>query len=59
MPSKRGFLPKRKPRNVYQRLLDNFDSDKDGKITREEWDAIQKYISEGKNTAFASGWRQR
>jgi outer membrane protein assembly factor BamB len=33
--------------------FDNFDSDKKGKITREEWDGMAKYMASGKNVAFA------
>jgi outer membrane protein assembly factor BamB len=29
------------------------DANKDGKLVREEWDAILKFLSEGKNSAFA------
>ncbi len=33
--------------------FDVMDANKDGKVSREEWDAILKFISEGKNAAFA------
>lgn len=32
--------------------FDNFDPNKDGKITREEWDTQAKYMTSGKNVAF-------
>src|SRR5262245_10085248 len=34
-------------------FFDSMDANKDGKITRDEWDAILKCMSEGKNSAFA------
>jgi outer membrane protein assembly factor BamB len=34
-------------------FFDNNDLNKDGKITRDEWDAIRKIMAEGKNVAFA------
>jgi outer membrane protein assembly factor BamB len=34
-------------------FFDNQDLNKDGKITRDEWDAITKFMSEGKNGALA------
>jgi outer membrane protein assembly factor BamB len=37
-------------------LKDSFDSidvNKDGKISRDEWNAVLKYLAEGKNSAFA------
>jgi len=33
--------------------FDSLDMNKDGKITRDEWDAIRKFMSMGKNRAFA------
>ncbi|HWY87888.1 MAG TPA: PQQ-binding-like beta-propeller repeat protein, partial [Gemmataceae bacterium] len=34
-------------------FFDNQDINKDGKITRDEWDTIMKFMSEGKDTALA------
>lgn len=52
--AKEGVLTKEKAQKTFIKdMFDNFDPDKDGKITREEWEGILRYISEGKNTAFA------
>jgi outer membrane protein assembly factor BamB len=37
-------------------LKDSFemiDTNKDGRVTRDEWDAVLKFVSDGKNVAFA------
>jgi outer membrane protein assembly factor BamB len=34
-------------------MFDAVDTNKDGKITRDEWDTILKFLAEGKNSAFA------
>jgi outer membrane protein assembly factor BamB len=34
-------------------FFDNQDTNRDGKLTREEWDANQKFLASGKNSAFA------
>jgi outer membrane protein assembly factor BamB len=34
-------------------FFDGFDMNQDGKITRDEWDAVLKFMSEGQNSAFA------
>jgi outer membrane protein assembly factor BamB len=34
-------------------FFDNNDTNKDGKLTRDEWDAAQKLLASGKNSAFA------
>jgi outer membrane protein assembly factor BamB len=34
-------------------FFDANDTNQDGKLTREEWDATLKFLSEGKNSAFA------
>ena len=34
-------------------FFDNQDLNKDGKLTRDEWDVILKFMAEGKNCAFA------
>jgi outer membrane protein assembly factor BamB len=51
---KDGALSKAKAQKTF--LKDSFDSldfNKDGKITRDEWDTLVKMISEGKSSAFA------
>lgn len=35
-------------------FFDNNDANKDGKITRDEWDAMLKFLASGKNIAFAA-----
>ena len=34
-------------------FFDNQDTNMDGKLTRDEWDAVMKFMMEGKNAAFA------
>lgn len=34
-------------------FFDNQDANRDGKLTRDEWDAAQKFLASGKNSAFA------
>lgn len=34
-------------------FFDNQDANMDGKLTRDEWDAVMKFMAEGKNSAFA------
>lgn len=34
-------------------FFDHQDANGDGKLTRDEWDSIMKFMSEGKNSAFA------
>jgi outer membrane protein assembly factor BamB len=51
---KDGALSKAEAQKTF--LKDSFDSldfNKDGKITRDEWDTLVKMISEGKSSAFA------
>jgi outer membrane protein assembly factor BamB len=38
---------------MLKNFFDPVDANKDGKVTREEWDAVVKFMAEGKNTAFA------
>jgi outer membrane protein assembly factor BamB len=40
-------------KTMLKNFFDNNDTNKDGKITREEWDANMKFMSSGKNSAFA------
>ena len=44
---------KRSRRARFKDLFDNNDTNKDGKITRDEWDAMVKYAADSKNSAFA------
>jgi len=48
-----GALSKEEADKALQGFFDNQDANHDGKITRDEWDAISKFVSEGKNSAFA------
>jgi len=46
-------LSKKEADQAFEGFFDNQDTNNDGKITRDEWDAISKFMSEGKNSAFA------
>jgi len=48
-----GALSRDEAEKAFQGFFDNQDLNKDGKITRDEWDTILKFMSEGKNSAFA------
>jgi len=37
----------------FKDFFDHYDANKDGKITRDEWEMMLKFIAEGKNSAFA------
>jgi outer membrane protein assembly factor BamB len=37
----------------FKDFFDAVDENKDGKVTRAEWDAVLKFMAEGKNSAFA------
>lgn len=37
----------------FKDFFDAVDENRDGKVTRAEWDAVVKYMAEGKNSAFA------
>lgn len=51
---KDGVLTKAESDNTFLKgFFDNNDANKDGKLTREEWDANIKFMSAGKNSAFA------
>ena len=51
---KLGYLTKDGSEKTFLKgFFDNNDTNKDGKITREEWDAQQKFMSASKNSAFA------
>jgi outer membrane protein assembly factor BamB len=48
-----GVLSRAEGETVLQGFFDSQDSNKDGKITREEWDAILRFMAEGENSVFA------
>ena len=48
-----GALSREEAEKAFQGFFDNQDANKDGKVSRDEWDAIMKFMSEGKNSAFA------
>ncbi len=50
---KDGALSREEGEKAFQGFFDSQDTNKDGKVTREEWDTILKFMSEGKNSAFA------
>jgi outer membrane protein assembly factor BamB len=50
---KDGALGREEAEKAFEGFFDNQDTNKDGKITRDEWDALIKFMSEGKNSAFA------
>jgi outer membrane protein assembly factor BamB len=48
-----GALSREEAEKDFEGFFDHQDTNKDGKITRDEWDAIIKFMSEGENSAFA------
>ncbi|HEV3340212.1 MAG TPA: PQQ-binding-like beta-propeller repeat protein [Pirellulales bacterium] len=48
-----GAISKAEGEQAFGGFFDNQDTNKDGKISREEFEAIVKFMSEGKNSAFA------
>ncbi|HTU17921.1 MAG TPA: PQQ-binding-like beta-propeller repeat protein [Gemmataceae bacterium] len=51
---KLGYLTKAGAKKTFLKdFFDNNDPNKDGKITRKEWDAQMKFMSTAKNSAFA------
>ena len=49
-----GKVSREESENTFLKgFFDNNDTDKDGFLTREEWDATIKFMSAGKNSAFA------
>lgn len=50
---KDGALSRAEGEQAFQGFFDTQDTNKDGKVTRDEWDAILKFMSEGRNSAFA------
>jgi outer membrane protein assembly factor BamB len=52
--NKDGVISKEEAEKTFMKgFFDNFDANKDGKLTRDEWELIEKFIAEGKNAAFA------
>ncbi|MBI3410979.1 MAG: PQQ-binding-like beta-propeller repeat protein [Planctomycetes bacterium] len=51
---KLGYLTKEgAEKTMLKGFFENQDTNSDGKLTREEWDANSKFMSDGKNSAFA------
>ncbi|MGH7139583.1 MAG: PQQ-binding-like beta-propeller repeat protein, partial [Pirellulales bacterium] len=48
-----GAISRAEGEKAFQGFFDNQDTDKDGTITRNEYETIVKYMSEGKDSAFA------
>jgi outer membrane protein assembly factor BamB len=48
-----GALSREEAATYFEGSFDAQDANKDGKISREEWDVILKFMSEGINSAFA------
>lgn len=48
-----GALSRDEAEKAFAGFFDNQDANKDGKVTRDEWDTIAKFMSEGKDVAFA------
>src|SRR5262245_22117345 len=49
-----GAISKNEAQNSQLKdFFDNQDANKDGKLSRDEWEAMLKFMSEGKNSAFA------
>jgi outer membrane protein assembly factor BamB len=52
--NKDGVLSRAEAQKTFVKdFFDSVDTNQDGKITREEWDEVLKFVSEGKNSAFA------
>jgi outer membrane protein assembly factor BamB len=51
---KEGVLSREKAQKTFAKdLFDAVDANRDGVVTRDEWDALLKFVAEGKNSAFA------
>jgi len=50
---KDGALSRQEGEKMFAGFFDTQDTNKDGKVTRDEWDAILKFMKEGKNVALA------
>jgi Ca2+-binding EF-hand superfamily protein len=54
-----GVLSKEEAQNTdLKDSFDDSDPNKDGKLARDEWDAIIKFMLDGKNCAAVSGGRR-
>ena len=50
---KDGASSRAEAEQAFQGFFDPQDANKDGKVTRDEWDTLLKFMAEGKNSAFA------
>src|SRR5262249_24542830 len=51
---KLGYLTREgSEKTMMKGFFDHQDANMDGKITRDEWDAMMKFMTDGKNSAFA------
>jgi outer membrane protein assembly factor BamB len=51
---KEGVLSREKAQKTFVKdMFDAMDADRDGVVTRDEWDTVLKFLAEGKNSAFA------
>jgi outer membrane protein assembly factor BamB len=51
---KDGVLSREKAQKTFAKdMFDAVDANQDGVVTRDEWDAVIKFMAEGKNSAFA------
>jgi len=51
---KEGVVSREKAQKTFIKdMFDAMDSNRDGKISHDEWDAVLKFMAEGKNGAFA------
>jgi outer membrane protein assembly factor BamB len=48
-----GALSREEAEKAFEGFFNNQDVNKDGKITRDEWDGVIKFMAEGVNSAFA------
>src|SRR5260370_42392499 len=52
--NKDGVLSREEAQKTFVKdFFDSIDTNQDGKITREEWDVLLKFMSEGTNSVFA------
>ncbi len=48
-----GAVSREEGEKTFQGFFGSQDTNKDGRITRDEWDTLLKFMSEGENSAFA------